>query len=185
MRNTRTFFSAEPPEDAGHDSAEERTKQQSVAEKRYAEKARANGADEKQGTGIIGENEDMLGFFQKNQFFFIKLSSDFCAYRIAGEDAQKKGKGGNAIQPKEGLCQWAQQDTYSFRSTDAQKEATGCHERKQGRKYFRQPELNAFRGSGEHGGRIPQKGVNQKTGTEAQKKSTFFQKITSFQMKKP
>ena len=81
------FFFMEPPEDTGNDCAKKSAEQQQIAEKGNTEKACTDGADEKKWTGIIGKNKDMLGFWQGNKSFFVKLRRDFCTHGIARKNA--------------------------------------------------------------------------------------------------
>ena len=52
------------PQDTGANCAPKTGYQQKIAGKRQAKKARADSADEEQRAGVIGENQDMLGFFR-------------------------------------------------------------------------------------------------------------------------
>ena len=76
----------ETPEDACCHGAKKRTEQQPVAEKGHAEKTHANRANQKQGAGIIGENQDMLGFVEGDELFFIKHGGDLRPHGITGKD---------------------------------------------------------------------------------------------------
>lgn len=120
----------------------------------------------------------MLNVFWRKIFFFIKLGRDFRPHGIAGKDTQKKGEGCNAIQPKQKLCQRAQETSHPFCSADAQQNTAGRQKRKKRGKDLCQPDLYAFCRSSQHGGRIPQEGIDQKTGSASINKRTFFQKIT-------
>ncbi len=91
-------FSAEPPEDACHDGTRQRGKEKKISAKRHAEKTCADCADQKQGAGMVGKHKDMLGFFRREFFFFIKLGSDLRADGITGKTAKEKGQGGNTVQ---------------------------------------------------------------------------------------
>ena len=67
---------------------------------------------------------------------------------------------------------------YSLRSTNLQQNAAGCGKGKQRRKYFCQPDPNAFCGSLQHFCRIADEGIQQEKDKETAYNGTFFQNIT-------
>ena len=108
------------PQDARQNCTKESGKQEQVSEKGYAKKAGADGADQKQRSGVIAENKDVLCFLQGDLFLFVKLSSDFCTHGIAGKDAKKKGEGSNTIQSEEGLHNGGENFSHPFRCAHPQ-----------------------------------------------------------------
>lgn len=119
-----------PSEDTGQNGTRKRGKQKGISPEWHTEKTDTDCTDKEQRPGQIGKNKDMLCLVEREELFFIESGSDFRTHGVAGEDTEKKGESGNAVQTEKRTGKRTEDCPNPFCRADTQKNTAGGKKRK-------------------------------------------------------